>query len=71
MAAVATKLFDETVFPVEIGLHRTFLDIGAFIRTAIAVCRIGLRDQQRRANLKLAVIAALENVNLPSHLREP
>src|SRR6266850_143018 len=37
MRGVAAELFDEAVFPVEIGLHRTFLDISALIGTAVAV----------------------------------
>jgi hypothetical protein len=37
MRGVAAELFDEAIFPVEIGLHRAFLDIGALIGTAIAV----------------------------------
>ena len=34
---VAAELLDEAVFPVEIGLHRAFLDIGAFVGAAVAV----------------------------------
>ena len=37
MRRVAAELVDQTVFPVEIGLHRAFLDIGAFVGTAVAV----------------------------------
>ena len=37
VGAVAAELFDEAVFPIEIGLHRARLDIGAFVGTPVAV----------------------------------
>ena len=37
VARVAAELLDEAVFPIEIGLHRAFLDIGALIGTTIAM----------------------------------
>src|SRR5258708_708124 len=38
---IAPELLDEAVFPIEIGLHRARIDIGALIGTAVAVGRIG------------------------------
>jgi hypothetical protein len=37
MSPVAPELFDEAIFPIEIGLHRAGLDIGALIGTPVAV----------------------------------
>ena len=37
MGAVTLELFDETIFPIEIGLHRTRIDIGALIGTPVAM----------------------------------
>src|SRR5688572_5333093 len=69
---VAAELLDEAVFPVEVGLHRAFLDIGALIGTAVTVRRVGLWDHKRRADLeRTTVIAAFEHASFPSHLREP
>jgi hypothetical protein len=42
MCSVAPQLFDQPVFPIEIGLHRARVDIGALVGTAVAVGRIGL-----------------------------
>src|ERR1700730_14420504 len=41
VGCVAPELLDQTIFPVEIGLHRTRGDFGAFIGTPVAVRRIG------------------------------
>ena len=37
MGGVAAELLDQAIFPIEIGLHRAFLDIGAFVGAAVAV----------------------------------
>jgi hypothetical protein len=37
MGGVAPELFDQTIFPIDIGLHRAGIDIGALIRTPVAV----------------------------------
>jgi hypothetical protein len=37
MACVTPELFDETIFPIQIGLHRTAIDIGALIGTPVAM----------------------------------
>jgi hypothetical protein len=37
LGCVATELFDEAIFPIEIGLHRAGGDIGALIGTPVAV----------------------------------
>src|SRR5262249_60032674 len=68
---VAAKLLDETELPVEIGLHRLLRDLGAFIRAAVAVRGIRLWQHERRPLVQRAVIAAVEDVDLPAHLREP
>jgi hypothetical protein len=40
MGGVAPELFDEAIFPIEIGLHRAGIDTGAFIGAPVAVRRI-------------------------------
>ena len=47
------------------------IDVGAFIGPPVAVRRIRLRQQRRRPRLQHAVIAAVEDIDLPAHLREP
>jgi hypothetical protein len=37
MGGVAAELVDEAVFPIEIGLHRARVDIGALIGTPVAL----------------------------------
>jgi len=37
MGGVAPELFDEAIFPIEIGLHRVRPGIGSLIRTPVAV----------------------------------
>jgi hypothetical protein len=37
MGCVAVELFDQTMFPIEIGLHRVGPDIGALVGTPVAV----------------------------------
>jgi len=37
MGRVAPELFNEAVFPIEIGLHRVGPDIGALVGTPVAV----------------------------------
>src|SRR3954469_18187069 len=68
---VAAELFDETVFPIEIRLHRARIDIGAFIGAAVAVGRIGFWQNFRRPRFQRAVVAAIEHVGFKTHLREP
>ena len=42
MGCVAPELLDQTVFPIEIGLHRAGIDVGAFIGTpVIAAITVG------------------------------
>src|SRR5882757_9365480 len=69
--SVAAKLFDETVFPIEIRLHRARIDIGAFIRAAVAVGRIGSWQNFRRPCFQRAVVAAIEHAGFKTHLCEP
>src|ERR1700684_947997 len=71
VGAVALELFDQTIFPVEIGLHRIPRRLGAFVRTPVAMLRIGLGHDLGRPDLERAVIAAVEHVDFPTHLREP
>src|SRR5262245_23468288 len=71
VSAVALELLDEAEFPIEIGLHLCFRRIGALIGPAIAMRGIGLWQHDWRARFERAVIAAVEHVNLPAHLREP
>ncbi len=71
MRRVAAELVDETVFPVEIGLHRRHVDVGALIGTAIAARRIGFRHHHRRSDFKGAVMATVEHEHFPAHLRQP
>src|SRR5450631_3940646 len=70
MGGVAAELFDQAEFPIEIGLHRAGIDIGALIGTPVALRRIGLWHNFRRTNFQRAVIAAFEHVHFPAHLRE-
>ena len=52
VGAVAPELFDKAELPVEIGLHLLCRHrIGAFIGPAVAMRRIGFRQQHRRALL--------------------
>ena len=37
VGAVAPELFDQAVFPIEIGLHRAGIDIGALIGPPVAL----------------------------------
>ena len=37
MRCVAPELFDEAIFPIEIGLHRAGPDIGALVGTPVAM----------------------------------
>src|SRR5215813_151608 len=69
--AVAPQLLDKAEFPIEIGLHLCFQHAGALIGPAIAMRGIGLWWHDRRACFQLAVIAAVEHINFPAHLREP
>src|SRR3954452_8346580 len=71
VGAVAAELFDEAVFPIEVGLHRARIDIGALIGTAVALRPIGLWQNLRRPYFERAAIAALEHVSFKAHLREP
>src|SRR6202011_2878538 len=71
MGGVAPELFDEAIFPVEIGLHGLGCDIGAFIGTPVTMRRIELWQIERRSRFQHAIIAAIEHVSLPAHLREP
>ncbi len=41
VAGVTFELFDQAVFPIEVGLHRAGIDVGALIGTPVAVRRIG------------------------------
>src|SRR5215510_14792677 len=71
VGAVAPQLLDKAEFPIEIGLHLCFRRVGALIGPAIAMRGIGLWQHDWRARFERAVIAAVEHVNLPAHLREP
>src|SRR4051812_35353283 len=71
MAGVAAKLFDQAILPIEIGLHRAAVDIGALIGTPVTVRRIGFWHDKRQSHLERAVIAAIEHVDVPAHLGEP
>src|SRR5258708_28723759 len=68
---VALELLDETVFPVEIGLHRARRDICALVGTAVAVGWIGFWWHLRRPDFQRAVVAALQHTGFKPHLREP
>ena len=37
MRCVAPELFDQVIFPIKIGLHRTGIDIGALVGTPVAM----------------------------------
>src|SRR5262245_58328484 len=71
VGAVAPQLLDKAEFPIEISLHLCFGRVGALIGPAIAMRGIGLWQHDRRACFQCAIIAAVEHVNLPPHLREP
>src|ERR1700751_1857833 len=56
---VAAKLLDETVFPIEMGLHRLVRDADAFIGPPVALRRIRLGQRLRRAHFKRAIVATV------------
>src|SRR6266581_782986 len=71
MRGVAAELFDQAEFPIEIGLHRRGRDLDALIGPPITVRGIGFWRDHRRPDFERAVIAAVEHIGLPAHLREP
>src|SRR5260370_8164189 len=71
MRCVAPELFDQAIFPIKIGLHRVGPDVGALVGTPVAMRRIRLWQFRWRLDLQRAVIAAIEHVGFPPHLREP
>src|SRR3954464_13788854 len=47
MGRVTPKLFDQTILPIEVGLHRPGSDIGAFVGPPVAMRRLLLRQNLR------------------------
>src|SRR6476620_11191349 len=47
MGGVALELVDQAVFPIEVGLHRAGVDVGALVGTPVAVGRIGFWQNDR------------------------
>src|SRR2546428_14087278 len=68
MGGVAAELLDEAVFPVEIGLHRAFLDIGALIGGAVGGGRCWLWDEGGGPGFRRAGMAAFEALGFPTPL---
>src|SRR5260370_36490596 len=71
MGCVAAALFDQAIFPIEISLHRARGDIGALIGRPAPVPRTRLWPNLRRPRFQPAIIATLEHIGPPPHLREP
>src|SRR5262245_11375274 len=71
VSRVAAELLDEAVFPIEIGLHRFCRGIRPLIRTPIAVWRVGFWQELWRACFQRTVVAAVEHMDVPSHLGKP
>src|SRR3954447_16965769 len=71
MGSVTPKLFDQTILPIEVGLHRPGSGISAIGGAPVAMRRIVLRPNLRRLDFQSAIVASIEHVSFPAHLREP
>src|SRR3954447_19663375 len=71
MGGVTPKLLDQTILPIEVGLHRPGSDISAFVGPPVAMRRILLWQNLRRLDFQSAIVASIEHVSFPARLREP